>query len=280
MTITPADGRRGGRARGVPILMYHSLDDSGSPISMEPGLFRSQIRSLHEGGYRVLSVSALVAEWSAGGPSEGRTVALTFDDGFANVVEEGVQVLGELGFSATIFVVAGHLGGCNDWSGQSVEIPRLPLLSAARLRELAGSGFEVGCHSLTHPVLRSCDGSAAQREIVESKERLEEVLGQPVRTFAYPYGVAGAAQREMVARHYDAACGTELRWARVTDDRWNLPRLEMYYWQRPEIRALMERRWGRMYLRGRGWGRRARVALEGWGLLGRTTPTTREAGTS
>lgn len=215
----------------VPVLTYHSLDDSGSPISTPPAVFEEQMALLHARGYRGLSLSELLDGWeSARLPA--RPLVLSFDDGFANLLDHGVPLLRELGFGASIFAVVDYCGRNNDWPSQPGGIPRLPLLSLANLRDLASGGFEVGCHSSTHPRLLRTADEDAELEIVASKHRLEDGLGRPVRVFAYPYGQAGVRHRALARQHYRAACGVQLATARVTDDRHHLPRIDMYYYRR------------------------------------------------
>jgi peptidoglycan/xylan/chitin deacetylase (PgdA/CDA1 family) len=220
---------------GVPVLTYHSLDDSGSPISTPPAVFREQMNVLRARGYRGLSLSELLDGWEKGASLPARPLVLCFDDGFANLLDHGVPLLRELGFGASIFAVVDYCGGNNDWPSQPARIPRLPLLSLANLRDLVSGGFEVGCHSSTHPRLLRTADEDAELEIVASKHRLEDGLGRPVRVFAYPYGQAGVRHRALARKHYRAACGVALGTARATDDRHHLPRIDMYYYRHPAV---------------------------------------------
>lgn len=64
-----------------------------------------------------------------------------------------------------------------------------PLLTAEQLVRLAASPWiEIGAHTLNHPVLANLSESEQKQEIIQSKNTLEEILGRPVRIFAYPYG--------------------------------------------------------------------------------------------
>lgn len=67
------------------------------------------------------------------------------------------------------------------------EFPQEVLLTDAQVRELSND-FEIGAHTMTHPVLPSIDPVIAEKEIVNSKTYLENVLGKPVRSFCYPRG--------------------------------------------------------------------------------------------
>lgn len=72
-------------------------------------------------------------------------------------------------------------------------------LSWDALQQIADSGFEIGAHSQTHPILARLPLDRAREEIVGSKKRLEAVLGYPVRYFAYPNGGTGDLNETIVA---------------------------------------------------------------------------------
>jgi peptidoglycan/xylan/chitin deacetylase (PgdA/CDA1 family) len=258
--------------RDIPILTYHSLDESGSVTSVRPRFFHEHMRSLARRGFVGISLSELLDGWDDIAPLPARPVVLTFDDGFANLLEHAAPVLSELGFRATIFVVSGHCGQTNDWPNQASDIPRLPLLSWSELTQMATAGFEMGAHSITHRPLTEITQTEAEREIVESKETIEGRLGRPVNTFAYPFGVFSRANYEVVRAHFRAACSVELGKARHESDRHQLPRLDVYYLRHPALFQLFETLPGQAYLGLRGAGRNVRAGLVRCGFLFQTKP--------
>lgn len=68
---------------------------------------------------------------------------------------------------------------------------QLPVLSTAGLRDIHAQGFGIGAHSVTHPILSRCTPKEAYREISESREELESLIGSAVKAFAYPNGLSG-----------------------------------------------------------------------------------------
>ena len=82
-------------------------------------------------------------------------------------------------------------------SPRSREIPPERRISSSSLVDLSNH-FEVGCHTLTHPHLTRLSPSDAAREITDGKKAIEDVLGQPVSSFCYPYGAYNRAHVEMV----------------------------------------------------------------------------------
>src|SRR6266567_582001 len=140
------------------ILTYHSVDPSGSPISVSREVFRRQMAWLAASPVRVVPVAALLA----GGRGED-AVALTFDDGYRNLAVEVAPLLAEHGFPWTVFVVSDRVGGTNAWSGgRGGGVPELPLLDWDGLRRLAASGVEIGSHTRHHPRLSRLDAAAAE----------------------------------------------------------------------------------------------------------------------
>ncbi len=70
-------------------------------------------------------------------------------------------------------------------------IPDDLMLESSQVKELSESGIEVGAHTITHPILKSTDTASASREINGGKDRLEEIVGSKIRSFAYPNGKPG-----------------------------------------------------------------------------------------
>src|SRR2546425_11305891 len=101
----------------VPILTYHSLDASGSPISTSPALFRDQVQLLRERGFQGITLRALLAAWGGGPAPRPRPVVLTVDDGLRSDLEQAPPVLPEAGCQATGFAVAARRGPDNGSAG-------------------------------------------------------------------------------------------------------------------------------------------------------------------
>lgn len=115
-----------------------------------------------------------------------RAAALTFDDGYADNLEHGVPALASEGAVGTVYVVVSQIGkGDGRFAGAA------RMLTLAELRDLQAAGWEIGSHTLTHPRLCDLDRASQRREIVDSKARLEDLIGTPVRSLAYPYGLYG-----------------------------------------------------------------------------------------
>lgn len=240
------------------ILTYHSIDSSGSAISVSAAQFERHARWLAGKRVRVVALETLVHQ-----ADETDAVAITFDDGFKNFAV-AARLLLELGLPATVFVVTRQVGKTNAWGGRSSQgVPTLPLLDWEELGRLRDQGISLGAHSRHHPSLAALNGPALEEEIQGSASDLQEHLGVAARTFAYPYGSVSPAAAAAVRRTYDVAVTTELRMIQPEDPGHLLPRLDMFYYRE----AGQLERWGspafRRHLWFRATLRRARRALAG-----------------
>jgi peptidoglycan/xylan/chitin deacetylase (PgdA/CDA1 family) len=238
------------------ILTYHSIDASGSPISVSAEQFERHVRWLAGGRVRVVPLEDLK---SAG--DETDTIAITFDDGFVNFAGAAELLLAH-GLAATVFVVTRQVGLTNAWGGRaSPTVPELPLLDWDALGRLREQGITLGAHTRTHPFLDRLEGPAVEEEIEGSANDLRERLGVAVRTFAYPYGAVSAAAATTARKTFDLAVTTELRMIHPGDPMHLLPRLDMFYYRE----AGRLDRWGtpafRRHLWLRSTLRRVRGAL-------------------
>ncbi|MDQ3187372.1 MAG: polysaccharide deacetylase family protein [Pseudomonadota bacterium] len=245
----------------VPILTYHSIDSSGSVLSVRPADFRAHLASLAANGFSAIRFDQLVDAFEGRAALPPKPVVLTFDDAFANFHEHAAPALRAAGFPATVFVVAGLVGKSSNWPGQGTSIPRLPLLDWPALRELAAAGIEIGSHTFTHPHLDRMAADRLEHELAGSRRALEDGAGVPVTTLAYPFGSHDAGSVAVARSHYRAGCTTRMAGARATDDRLLLPRLDVYYLRDPRRFKRLGTPLGSAYLAARTLGRAARALL-------------------
>jgi len=230
------------------ILTYHSLDSSGSPVSVDPAVWREQVTWLATGPVPVLSLEEL-----AGRTSEADGIALTFDDGFANFATEALPLLKDYEMPATVFVPTEHVGGTNAWGGRGDGgVPELPLLDWTDLGRAVQAGITMGGHSRTHPRLTTLAPDELAEEVGGGAERILSELGQRPTTFAYPYGIYDDAVVSVVAEQFQWACTTELAGLTTGTPPALLPRIDMFYFrQRGQLQA-----WGTGWFGRRLWSRR------------------------
>lgn len=237
------------------ILTYHSIDDSGSVISVDRATFAGHVRWLARH-------VAIVPLEDIATSSEANTVALTFDDGFQNFADAALPLLREHGMPATVFVATDHVGHTNRWSAGTVPaVPELPLMSWDVLGRLSEQGITVGSHTRTHSNLRRTSKARLHAEIREAADVINQELGSRPTAFAYPFGEFDNTSVELARSTYDLACTTELRALDAADDRLLLPRLDAYYFRRAGVLEQFGTSSFRRFLWVRRHGRAARRAF-------------------
>lgn len=248
---------------GVPILTYHSIDDSGSVVSTPPGVFRRQMQHLKEAGYSAITLGRFAELRRNGEPHPERTVVLTFDDGFMNFYTEAFPVLAPYSFKATVFLVTSLCGRHNDWAGNPPDLPRSELLDWGQIRELDAHGIEFGSHTRTHPDLTRLSATTMKSEMTDSKTEISDRLGREVSTFAYPYGRVNPKVRQTAADNFEASCSTNLGKVNAKHDRASLNRIDAYYLSNQRLFEMMATPAFDNYLRFRQAMRRVRSIVAG-----------------
>ena len=212
----------------IPILLYHSVGHTSSPAyrrwCIDPALFGEHLSALRSSGYDCLTVSGLVDAVEADALPE-RPLLVTFDDGRADYVEHAVPQLDAHGIASTMYVVSSQVGGTSAWLGIPGESDQ-PMMTWGDMHAAMASGHEIGSHSRTHPQLDVIAHRASVAEISGSRRELEDGLGAPVRSFAYPHG--HHCRREVAAvsaAGYDSGCAVADRWSWLGQDRYRLSRL-------------------------------------------------------
>ena len=233
------------------ILTWHSIDDSGSPISVAPEAFRRQIAWLLAEGVAIVPLRELPAL-----PAGSRAVALTFADGIANLTSVAGPLLRTHGLTAAVFVVSGLVGKSNAWpSSWPAAVPSLRLLGWRELTELAAAGWAIESHTRSHRALPGLTDAELDEELERSAEEIATESGSRPRWFAYPYGDFDARVAARTAQTYDFAVTTKLRPLAATEDPLRLPRIDAGY-----LRA---------GLRSAGWGTPAFRTLLGFRRMAR-----------
>lgn len=186
----------------IPILMYHNIGEppEGAKLRslyVRTGAFGRQMWLLKLLGYRGISMSEAMPYLR--GEKTGKVVAITFDDGYLDTLEQALPILNTFGFSATCYFVSGRLGGFNDWDAAALNVNK-QLMTKEQMLAWHAAGMEVGAHSRTHPRLTRCSDAQLAEELAGSKVDLEALTGASVTQFCYPYGdldnrVAEAARK-------------------------------------------------------------------------------------
>ena len=189
-------------------VMYHSVaeaTDDPYQVTVSPGRLDKQLNWLRRRGLTGVSMEKLLQARAAG--RGAGLVGLTFDDGYADFVTDAVPLLRRYGFTATVYVLPGRIGGSNEWDKLG---PRKRLLTEDGIRAAAAAGMEIGSHGLLHTDLTdpSADDELLAAETARSRALLRAVTGGEVTGFCYPYGSVDARSVDAVrAAGYTYAVG-------------------------------------------------------------------------
>lgn len=191
-------------ASGGVVLGYHDVLADGAepdaPWAVTAGRLRGHVRLVRSLGLSIVPLAAL-RERVLRGESTAGLAALTFDDGLVGVLRHAVPVLAAESAPATLFAVSGVQGHSPDWwPGAARTMTRDELLATA------AAGWAIEAHTRTHPSLTGLGDAALRDELHGARVDLEDLLGRPVRSLAYPLGHHDARVRA-VARDagYDTA---------------------------------------------------------------------------
>lgn len=180
------------------VLMYHMVSEHRpkakfNKLRVTPAQFEKQVKWLSVKGFTFVTMSELHQGWTTE-TLPPKTVAITFDDGYADNLHQAFPVLEKYKAKATIYVVVDRHD--RDWSTykkahhNSGELAQEVKLTDAEVQKLVASGLiEIGSHTLTHANLANLNDEQRQEELNESRTKLQALTGQSIESFAYPFGI-------------------------------------------------------------------------------------------
>jgi peptidoglycan/xylan/chitin deacetylase (PgdA/CDA1 family) len=213
------------RTSGTLVLCYHAISDTWpAELSITQEQLRRQLEWLLARGYRAMTFHDAVASTPT-----PRTFVVTFDDAYRSVLDIAYPILESLGIVGTVFAVTDFAasGRPLEWPGiahwkEGRYAAELSGLTWSDLGQLAGSGWEIGSHTCTHPRLTRLPDEELNRELHDSRVACEQALGRACTSLAYPYGDFDARVAEAAGRAGYSAAAIEdlgrpapLTWPRV-----------------------------------------------------------------
>jgi peptidoglycan/xylan/chitin deacetylase (PgdA/CDA1 family) len=212
------------------VLSYHAIQDQSgdrvlAPYGVPPRLFTEHLDCLASAGFTFVGPDDLAAFLASGDLPRKRSVLLTFDDGYEDLLAVTHDILRPRNIQAIAFVVTRMNSGTNEWD-QAYGAAPIRLLTTDQLRELASLGVEIGSHSRTHREMPLLDPLEQEQEARGSADDLVSQGLPPPRFFAYPFGAADTASRAAVREAgYVGAFGCRTAHMTRADDTFDLPRV-------------------------------------------------------
>jgi peptidoglycan/xylan/chitin deacetylase (PgdA/CDA1 family) len=164
--------------------MYHRIldlpEDAGAAqrdYTVSPAQFEEQLRYMKEQGFQPIRLYDLNAHLQLGSPLPDRPVIVTFDDGYRDNFTAAFPLLQKYGFTATFFI-----------NTQPIHDEYPAYMTWEQVRQMSRQGMDVESHSHSHPNLKGKPPEEVAREVIRSKELIQNHTGKMVRFFSYPYG--------------------------------------------------------------------------------------------
>ena len=183
------------------IIGYHCVKDESDSYLRPTSIadFDAQMQYLSK-RYHPMSLEKVAQHIRSGEALPPRAIAVTFDDGYRDNYENAYPVLRKYEIPATIFLTTGFIGTGEipAWDRGFYTSEETLMLSWKQVREMGSDGISFGSHTLTHPLLSRIPRKRVEEELCLSKDIIEQQIGMPVTTFAYPSGDFNSETKELV----------------------------------------------------------------------------------
>lgn len=201
----------------ITCFVYHRFGDARYPstnISVKD--FRKHLDYLKSNKYNVITLGKAVELLNSGKPIPEKTVVLSVDDGYKTFLENGMPLLREFGYKATLFINTNQFG-----SGD--------FLSEDEIRQLMDEGIEIQNHSDSHAYFVNIKPQeleeAFREDLLKAQDIFREKFGFKPTLYSYPYGEYTPAMQEVLKKEgYVAATAQKSGVISSYCDRYALPR--------------------------------------------------------
>ncbi len=189
--------------KGVRVLLYHAVNDSGARVAVPPRLFAAHLAALKE-SFQFVDAHTVARYLRGEAKIPPRALLLTFDDGYRDNLTHALPLLERYHIPAIIFLATGLLGK----SLPTREGGSLPLLSAQEVRSLAHHPLlAFGSHFHTHERLSRLPEEVVRKQARVSRAIVEDLTGTTPSFAAYPFGDWNRSVWNAARECYDAVFG-------------------------------------------------------------------------
>ena len=176
----------------IPILCYHRITHGrNDAYSVSPETYASHLQMLADSGYNSILPDALHDYLHYNKPLPEKPFMITFDDSRIEHIEIAAPELEKHNFRGAFFIM-------------TVTYNKKGYMSTGQIAEMAKRGHTIGLHSWDHVMAtKYTDSVMWAKQVIEPKKKLEQIIGQPVRYWAYPNGVYNHDAAKELANHFD-----------------------------------------------------------------------------
>ena len=174
----------------LPVLMYHNVIEKKNAkvwnnFCVELPAFEKQMDYLVENGYTCLNFEDLENIIKGTKECPKKPIMITFDDSYCDTVNNVVPRLAVRNMKSIFSVVTGYIGKNSSWER---EVDGTPTITEEQIKKYAGPLLSFESHSEGHIHLTRHSVREVEKELADSKKKLETLTGQKVRAVFYPYG--------------------------------------------------------------------------------------------
>ena len=205
----------------IPVLIYHSINNDKSNLSLATNDFEKQMNFLNKNGYKTTTLDKI-------DKNEKKQVIITFDDGYKDTFLSAMPILKRYNFKATCFLVSNLIGKKNLWDSLRDDYLSKDLMNTEDINEWIKNGMSIGSHSHNHDDLTKLNKHDLKNDLDFSKKILEDKFGQKINNFCYPYGKVNKSIYDTVKKNFNKA--VTINRSRFNTDTHNLlliPRIDM-----------------------------------------------------
>ncbi len=208
------------------VLQYHHVSsETPASTSIDPSQFEAHLQYLQDNGFKVVPLSSIVDGVKGQQPLTDKTVAITFDDAYIDVLTQAKPILDKFNFPYTIFVNPGIIDRYENRASS-------PYLSWAQLKALGDEGVILANHGFEHDSLARIHDGLSEKDwlakqstlLLKAEQILTEKTGQSWRYYAYPYGEYTLAIQAWVKQHDFVAFSQQSGAIGLTTDTTSMPR--------------------------------------------------------
>ena len=185
----------------IPVLLYHSISDDNSRMSLKVNIFENQIKYLKNNGYTSINFDEI-------DQSAKKQIIITFDDGYKDVLVNALPILKKYDFKATCFFVTNLIGQDNSWDINKKNFSKKETMNFNDINNWISSGMHIGSHSHNHLDLTKISEKNLLNELEFSKKILEDKFNTTNDIFCYPYGKVNQNVYALTKKIYNKAVTT------------------------------------------------------------------------
>jgi len=181
------------------ILQYHHVSsDTPASTSISPEQFEAHMKYLADNNFRVVPLSDIMNSIKKHQAIPDKTIAITFDDAYTDILFNGKRILDKYNYPFTIFINPGII---NQGSSK--------YLSWEQLKQMADDGVIIANHGYEHDSIARMPDNISEAEwlemqsalLLEAEQQIADKTGQNWRYFAYPYGEFSPAIQQWISNN-------------------------------------------------------------------------------